>query len=92
MLEGGEVVKCNHQWINADDGSLDKICTICCKRAMQAVMALPVTADIMLPNTHPITRETITIHMGGDLGNVKVYKDELLEEINKSFKIQMGRR
>lgn len=30
--------KCNHKWINAKDGTIDKICIICGKRAMQGVL------------------------------------------------------
>lgn len=29
---------CKHNFINANDGSLDKICIICGKRAMQGVL------------------------------------------------------
>lgn len=35
---GDSVKKCKHKFIDAKDGTLDKICTICGKRAMQGAL------------------------------------------------------
>lgn len=84
--------KCEHKWIDVDDGSLDKICVICGKRAGQMVAALPLT-DFTTPKvsmaSQPALRETITIHMGGNLGTIDVYKDCLAEQINKQFRLSV---
>lgn len=31
---------CNHKWVNMEDGSLDKFCVRCSKKAMQAELSL----------------------------------------------------
>ncbi len=84
-------LKCKHEWIAADDGSRDKICTKCLKRAMQGVMyhaAQPIMSPITPNLTQPILRETIVIHTGAsNLGNVTVYKDDVLREIQKAFSL-----
>ncbi|MGI6436420.1 MAG: hypothetical protein ACOX0F_13925 [Syntrophomonadaceae bacterium] len=82
-------MKCKHKWIDADDGTRDKICTKCLKRAKQTVLYFD-TQPILQPLTPnlsmPVLRETITINTGpSHLGKVTVYKDDLLSEINKQL-------
>lgn len=84
--------KCKHVWIVMEDGSLDKLCVLCGKKVKQMVSALPLT-DFTAPTVstaaQPALRETVTIHMGGNLGTVDVYKDRLAEEINKQLNLSI---
>lgn len=35
--------RCNHKWVDLEDGSLDKFCIRCCLRAKQATAAFPLS-------------------------------------------------
>jgi|UPI000839B2B9 hypothetical protein len=35
---------CDHGFVNANDGTRDKVCVLCKRRAMQAVMSMPPSA------------------------------------------------
>lgn len=88
-------MKCKHEWIDTEDGSKDKICIRCFKRAKQAVAYYPVAQPIMQPLTpdlaQPMLRETITINTGAsNLGKVTVYKDDLLRETQKQFGLRQN--
>ncbi|RQW65465.1 hypothetical protein DUK53_16055 [Listeria sp. SHR_NRA_18] len=50
----------------------------------------PVCADTELPSAQPILRETIEIWDPVHKCKVKVYKDELLKELNKSRDIRFS--
>lgn len=81
---------CKHKWVNMEDGSGDKFCVKCSRKAKQATMLLPITETTIAPiarsSLPPIARETITIHTGNtNLGNVEVYADDIIKEINKEI-------
>lgn len=83
---------CDHKWVDMEDGSLDKFCVRCSQKAKQAVNYLPTLMNdadgaISQSVAKPVLRETVRINMGGNLGSVDVYKDKLLEEINKSLRL-----
>lgn len=64
------MANCKHKWIDVGDGSRDKLCVRCGKRAAQAVALLPwqdIRANIKLnmPNPDPLReleRETMRIN------------------------------
>ena len=79
-------MKCVHKWIDMEDGSLDKICVKCSKKAKQAVAYMPLGQDMVAPSIEqlapPNMRETIIINTGNsNLGKVAVYKDDLLKRV-----------
>jgi len=80
-------VECKHKWVDMQDGTRDKICLRCGKKAKQAAAYLPLRT---IPNTQsliqPILRETIVINI--DSSRVTVYKDEILDEISKQLRYQ----
>jgi DNA-directed RNA polymerase subunit RPC12/RpoP len=44
--------KCEHKWIDMEDGTLDKFCVRCSKKAKQAVIE-PITIPNVVPNVQP---------------------------------------
>lgn len=67
--------KCKHNFINTNDGSLDKICTKCGKRAMQGVLYFKGNIDDgQIINTNPLTFE-INIELN----------ESLIKEISKQL-------
>lgn len=67
--------KCKHNFINANDGSLDKLCTICGKRATQGVLRFK----------EAISDKT-TINAGGLTFEINTEPTEdLIKEINKKL-------
>jgi hypothetical protein len=80
--------KCEHKWVDMENGSRDKFCVRCSNKAKQAVNYLPLMPSIADIGVQPaILRETVTINMGGHLGSVDVYKDKILDEISKSLRL-----
>jgi hypothetical protein len=69
-----------------EDGTNDKFCVKCSKKAKQAMAALPLGQATAASLIQPMLRETIVINTGdSNLGKVSVYKDEILREINKQL-------
>ena len=50
--------KCNHKWIDMEDGSLDKFCVRCSEKAKQAVMFQP-TINISINNDQICVEELV---------------------------------
>lgn len=90
--------KCNHIFVDIGDGTRDKFCVICKDKAMQAAINLKVQQNAMESPlaqktesySQPMMRETMTINVGG-IGRVEVYRDELIAQINKGFKLMPPR-
>lgn len=61
--------KCNHKWIDMEDGSLDKFCVRCSKKAMQAVMLKP----------------TINISINNDQINVEDFASRISKELKRKL-------
>lgn len=82
-------MKCKHEWKPIKDGSLDKICLKCCKKAMQATMTMPLQADVAVSASQPIARKQIDMpfYNGEKAVNVKVYEDEMKRAIMKAVGI-----
>lgn len=53
--------QCNHKWVDMEDGSLDKFCVRCSKKAKQAVMDMPLAQVATASITQPILKETMTL-------------------------------
>ena len=64
--------KCNHKWIDMEDGSLDKFCVRCSEKAKQAVMFQP----------------TINISINSDQISVENIVDKINNELIKKLKFQ----
>lgn len=83
------MTNCKHNFINVKDGSLDKICTICGKKAMQGILSAELKVDVRAPITEPMTRKEVEVpfYNGNDHTRVKVYEDELIKSIQKSIRL-----
>lgn len=83
--------RCKDYYVDCDDGTRDKVCAVCGMKAKQAIAFFPLTNDLSASLTPTITapklRDTVTIHMDGD---IDVYRDRLVEELNKAFRINLG--
>lgn len=89
------MVRCKHKWVDLKDGTRDKFCSKCGKKAKQAVAYLPLGANSTSrptqPLMHPAQRETIMVNTGKlNLGKVEVYKDDILEAISKQLSIRLS--
>lgn len=45
---------CDHKWVDMEDGSYDKFCVRCSKKAKQAVMAMPLNINVNINNEQDI--------------------------------------
>jgi hypothetical protein len=82
--------ECNHKWIDMEDGSHDKVCVKCGRKAKQATAALLLTIPITTPAIQSTIRETITINIGFNNSNNIACKDNLLKEIEKQLSYNMN--
>ncbi|MCM3111681.1 hypothetical protein [Lederbergia lenta] len=80
--------KCNHKWIDLEDGTLDRFCVKCRKFAMQA-MAMPSKIESTLPNGLPTASEKIEVpfYNGSEHMRMTVYKDDVLKQMSKELGI-----
>lgn len=67
--------KCKHNFINANDGSLDKICVICGKRAMQGVLYF----KEMINSKEIVNAGPLTFEMNNEP------TESMIKEINKKL-------
>ncbi len=83
--------KCEHKWIDMEDGSLDKFCVRCSNKAKQAVAYLPeVTIEIRMPDPstcvmEPMSTEGIvfaTTKMNIDSRAIEYLNNQILKARN----------
>lgn len=80
--------RCKHNFINANDGSLDKICVICGKRAMQAAMYI--NPEMKFEASIPSRNESL-IYINTDV-NTEELEDKIINIINRSISRKQGAR
>jgi hypothetical protein len=83
-----QTTKCKHKWIDMEDGTLDRFCVRCSKKAKQAVMR-QVMIEPAVPVTMPILREKMTVYT--PVGMMEVDKEDLMKEFNKQLGIGLQR-
>lgn len=84
------MINCEHNFIDVKDGSLDKICTICGKKAMQGMLRAELKADVRAPITEPMARKDVEVHVYNGTEHshrMKIYEDELIKSIQKSIRL-----
>lgn len=63
---------CDHWFVNANDGTRDKVCVFCKRRAMQAVMSMPMGA--------PASASVKTSVMGEVGLNTEIYREQVVPQ------------
>ena len=83
--------KCNHKWVDMEDGSLDQICVKCSLKQMQAVLN-PLAADAAMSNSLPVMRETMEVpfYNGSEHTRISVYKDDLIKQMHKEIGLSVN--
>ncbi|MED0939588.1 hypothetical protein P4T37_23105 [Bacillus mobilis] len=67
-------MKCQHKWVDMEDGTNDKFCVKCNGKFKRMPIALPISIPISINAALPMAREKMTINSYGRLH--EVYKDE----------------
>lgn len=79
--------KCNHKWVDMEDGSLRKFCVRCAKFALQAQMAIPVKTDV----AEKSARETMDVPFtGGDRIAISVDTESFFKETGRALGLDIA--
>lgn len=80
--------KCKHKWVDMEDGTLDKFCVRCSKKAKQAQISYPsVNIGNSMSLKESSERNTIKFDMGGKtVRELSVDMHKAAEHINKLVK------
>jgi hypothetical protein len=80
-------MKCNHKWVDMEDGSLDKFCLRCSNKAMQAV-SISVEINLPSPNTFAMAPMRATGFNGPTTLKIE---DKVIEHLHNSIMRLKGR-
>lgn len=80
-------MNCKHKWKDVKDGTRDKICLKCGKKAMQGAMTMSAKVDASAPILEPMAKKEIIIplYTGDNIVNIKAYEDEVRKSIMKAI-------
>lgn len=76
----GDIMKCEHKWVDMEDGNLDRFCVKCGKKAKQGVLRAQTKASMKEPILQNMTS-------GINIGNIKLNEEETLKFLEKELKL-----
>lgn len=92
LFKNKRTEKCEHKWVDMEDGSLDQFCVKCSLKQMQAVMkpiGAELSAALSVPLTASVMRETMEVpfYNGSEHTRMTVYKDDLINQMYEELRV-----
>lgn len=80
-------MKCEHKYVDMEDGTLRKFCVRCSKFASQAQLMQPTGLCTALPSSLPAAREKaeVPFYNGSEHTRIEIYKDDLMKRLHEEI-------